>query len=199
MIKNLQILIILLLPLNLFPQDTLINLGIYEVLYSYEHQSPIWVKYSLVNGGGDCNRSKFSFIKFKGTASNEDYIGSGFDKGHLVPAEDFAYDCNLERKTFYFYNVSAQYPNMNRGIWKTYEERIRKISQKEKIDIICGCFYSDQKIENSQISIPTSCWKIVKSQTNETLISIIVTNNKESNSIKKVPPSNILNKLSTKP
>ena len=175
--------------------DTLIDNGIYEVYYSYSYKSPIWVKYSLSNGGGDCNRSKFNFIKFNRTASNEDFIGSGFDKGHLVPAEDFAYDCNLEKKTFYFYNVVAQYPNMNRGIWKSYEEKVRDLSKKEPIDISCGCFYSNDKIENTDVSIPTSCWKIAKSKNGKVLISIIVTNNPNKNSIKKVPISQIDSKL----
>lgn len=194
MVRILIVLFLVISNVVLSQQDTIIKNGLYETKYSFSHKSPIWVKYELYKGGGDCNRSKFNFIELKWTATNKDYVGSGFDKGHLVPAEDFAYDCDLERKTFYFYNVVAQYPNSNRGIWSSYERKVRSLSQSEKIFVQCGCFYGDEKI-NNDISIPTSCWKIVKSSSGKVLISVVITNDKEINSVKKVPYLDLIKRI----
>lgn len=194
MINKFLFLVLFIFPISLISQEVIIKNGLYETKYSYYHKSPIWVKYELYKGGGDCNRSKFSFIESKGTADNDDFVGSGFDKGHLVPAEDFAYDCDLEKKTFYMYNVVAQYPNSNRGIWSSYERRVRKLSQSERLMIQCGCFYGSDKVNNS-ISIPTSCWKIVKSTNGKVIISVLITNDKEINSVKKIPYQELIKRI----
>lgn len=188
------IFILILIPISLFSQkDTLVNNSLYESLYSYTNKSPIWVRYTLYKGGGDCNRSQFNFKSMRGSASNKDYVASGFDKGHLVPAEDFSYNCDLVEKTFYFYNVVAQYPNMNRGTWKSYESKVRNLSQTDSLSITCGCVYGADKIPTTSVSIPSRCWKVVKSlKTNEILICVIFTNNKEKNSVKKVKLDQIL-------
>ncbi len=188
------LILLLLIPTYILSQEVIIKNGLYETKYSYDHKSPIWVKYELYKGGGDCNRSKFKLIELKGPADNDDFVGSGFDKGHLVPAEDFAYDCELEKKTFYMYNVVAQYPNSNRGVWSSYEKKVRKLSQYQRISIQCGCFYGANKINNS-ISIPTSCWKIVRSMDGKVLISVLITNDKEINSVKKVPYQDLIKRI----
>jgi endonuclease G len=103
--------------------------------------------------------------------------------GHLANAEDFANNCILDEKTFRMYNCLPQYPNLNRGSWKKWEGRIRNLSQTDSLLIICGGTFTNRKIkENSKISVPDNCWKIVKSlTTNDILYILWFTNEKKSN------------------
>lgn len=122
------------------------------------------MSYTLYKGGGDCDRSKFRFsndIDSAMTATDRDYAGSGYDKGHLANAEDFAFDCVSDEMTFRYYNCLPQTPNLNRGLWKRNENDIRKWSQNEKLYIICGGYFRGQKI--GEAAVPSHCWKVVQS------------------------------------
>jgi endonuclease G len=170
----------LILSFNVFSQvkvDTIIKTKILESHFSYQYRNPIFVKYKLYKGGGDCNRSQFHFKtgKIKNSATSEDYSHSGYDIGHLAPAEDFAYDCKLDSLTFFFYNAVPQTPNLNRGVWKTYEEKIRDLSQRDSLLVICGGVYDSnyQTLKNGNVVIPKYCWKIVKSLSTGKIIYIL--------------------------
>lgn len=165
--------------------DTVIDCGFYKSYFNYKFSQPLYVSYKLYKGGGDCLRDKFRFkndtqIKM---ASPSDYEKSGFEMGHLANSEDFAYDCPMDEKTFRMYNCLPQYPNLNRGSWKKWETRIRKLSQTDSLLIICGGTFSDRKIkENSKISVPDYCWKLVKSLTTKEILYVLwFTNEKKSN------------------
>ena len=113
---------------------------------------------------GDCNREKFSFKNDDDRlqcATDDDYKGSSYDKGHLANAEDFAFDCVKDELTFRYYNCLPQTANLNRGVWKEKETLIRKWSQTDKLYIICGGFFANAKIGN--IAVPSYCWKVVQS------------------------------------
>jgi endonuclease G len=57
--------------------------------------------------------------------SNADFEGSGYDRGHLAPAEDLSYSRNTMSESFYYSNMSPQVPAFNRGVWKRLEELVR--------------------------------------------------------------------------
>ncbi len=63
-----------------------------------------------------------SLIK-TGTATVEDYKGSGYDRGHLAPAADMAWSALSMSESFYFSNMSPQDPSFNRGIWKKWKHK----------------------------------------------------------------------------
>ena len=131
-----------LLILSLFTQsvfsqvcDTILKNDVYNSYISYDLKMVIQVNYTLYKGGGDCDRKRFRFKK--GTkidiSSNKQYTKSGYDRGHLANAKDFAYDCEKDEKTFRYYNCLPQTPNLNRGIWKVWETKIRKESQTDSL------------------------------------------------------------------
>lgn len=60
-----------------------------------------------------------------GSATGADYEGSGYDRGHLAPAEDMAWSAGTMKESFYYSNMSPQVPNFNRGVWKRLEELLR--------------------------------------------------------------------------
>lgn len=155
---------------TLFPQIK-IDKGIYKANFNNTFREPTYVSYFLYKGGGDCNRNKFKFINDEPAlkcAEDEDYAGSIYDKGHLANAEDFAFDCVKDELTFRYYNCLPQTANLNRGIWKTVETKVRKWSQSEKLYIICGGFFGSKKV--GKISVPSYCWKIVQSVTTKKVL-----------------------------
>jgi endonuclease G, mitochondrial len=60
-----------------------------------------------------------------GTATDADYEGSGYDRGHLAPAADMGWSARAMDESFYYSNMSPQTPSFNRGIWKKLEEQVR--------------------------------------------------------------------------
>ena len=144
--------------------DTIIKNEIYKSYFDIDIKQPLQLSYVLHKGGGDCNRSKFRFINDTKipTATIKEYAKSGFDMGHLANAEDFAFDCRKDELTFRFYNCLPQYPNLNRGIWKKWESKIREESQTDSLLIICGATFSNKKTSTNLV-VPDFCYKIVKS------------------------------------
>jgi endonuclease G len=181
--KNLLSLLLLLFTLSMGAQvkvDTIINKGIYKSYYSYALKEPLYVTYLLSKGGGDCDRKAmhFSFKKCDiATASDDDYAGSPYDKGHLANAEDFAADCDKVAQTFCYYNCMPQTVKLNRGIWKSWETKIRKLSQTQSVFVVTGGIYGTQTMGPNHIAIPTYCYKIVlNAQTKELLYCLLFPN-----------------------
>jgi len=142
----------------------IVDKGIYKANFSNTLHESKFVSYYLYQGGGNCDRQAFKFKNDDArlqTATDDDYKGKPYDKGHLANAEDFAFDCTKDELTFRYYNCLPQTPNLNRGVWKKNETLVRKWSQKEKLYIICGGFFGNNKIGN--IAVPSYCWKVVQS------------------------------------
>lgn len=81
-----------------------------------------------------------------------DYQSSGYDRGHLVASAN-QNEVNIQNsETFLLSNMSPQFPQFNRGIWRKLEHAIRKLDQKEDIwetYVICGpIFYFDKPVES---------------------------------------------------
>jgi endonuclease G, mitochondrial len=142
----------------------IINKGVYKANFSNTLHQPRYVSYMLYKGGGDCDRDSFSFKNDNDqalTVTDKDYAGSGYDKGHLANAEDFAFDCTKDELTFRYYNCLPQTANLNRGLWKRNETDVRKWSQKEKLYVICDGYFTNKRM--GVTSVPSYCWKIVQS------------------------------------
>ena len=101
----------------------------YTVAFQTHWHQPRWVAYQLTRaevGGGEPRRKFTPDPAIASmTALDAYYKNSGFDRGHLAPAADMAFDTEAMKQSFYFSNVSPQVPSFNRGIWKQLEERVR--------------------------------------------------------------------------
>ena len=164
--------------------DYVIDMHYYKAYYSKTIKASSFVIYKLYQGGGDVNRASYSFKGYK-DLPYFNYTKSGYDRGHLVPAEDFA-NTNLRLKsTFYYINCVPQTPNLNRGIWKRDETQVRKISQSDSLLIICGgCDYP--RTGNGNIRyVPKNCFKIVYDlKTKKCIYSILFSNDGTSSTAK---------------
>lgn len=104
----------------------------YALGYSEEMEQAVWVSYHLTANqllGGRVSRSddfREDPAVATGSAVLQDYKGSGFDRGHLAPAADMAWNSTVMSESFYLSNMSPQEPGFNRGIWKSLEEWVRE-------------------------------------------------------------------------
>lgn len=124
-------------------------------------KQPRVVVYSLYKGGGSCKRYGFFFKNDKDnikTTTLSDYSKSGFDRGHLANAEDFAFDCVLEEYTFRYYNCIPQTRILNRGVWREKEITVRELSQTDTIRIVC---FARKFRKYGTLYVPLICGKIV--------------------------------------
>jgi len=171
--------------------DHVIKKSNYISYFEMDYLGPTVVVYTLLNGGGDCSRDKFDFKndrKSIRTAADMDYYKSGWDRGHLVPAEDFAYDCKLIEQTFRYYNCVPQHPKLNRGSWKKVEGEIRDISRNRKVVVICVNIFGTNYLSGSRVGIPKECIKLVWDfNTGKPIAGWVFTNNSSARVVKKSP------------
>lgn len=59
------------------------------------------------------------------TATHDDYLNSGFHRGHLCPAADRSATVDMMRSTFTMSNIAPQLPQVNTGTWKRTENFCR--------------------------------------------------------------------------
>lgn len=93
----------------------------------------------------------------------DDYAGSGFDRGHLAPAADMAYDAQAMSESFLMTNMTPQHPSLNRGRWKTLETAVRGWAvEKEALCVVAGPVLTPGLDElASGIVVPEWFYKVV--------------------------------------
>lgn len=117
------------------------------------------VTYTLYQGGGNASRTNDHFKGDQFTLHDKDYKGSGYDRGHLVPAEDFAYSDSLQEITFSYYNCVPQHPKLNRGKWKKLEARIRKLSKQDSVIVVSYLEFEKHRVQ--PLNVPKVCYKVI--------------------------------------
>lgn len=164
--------------------DTIIDRGIYKSYFNRKIKQPIAVVYKLYHGGGEASRNNDHFVNdsLVSTLKNKDYAKSGYDKGHLAPAEDFAYSDSLQAITFRYYNCVPQTPKLNRGKWKKYEAEARHLSQNDTVTIVCYNYFKTGSA--NRLTIPAICYKAVFDKTGNLLFKIGIENNLTCNTVK---------------
>lgn len=189
---------ILTLGTNAQQVDTIINTGIYKSYFSYLIKQPLYVTYALYKGGGNCDRRAegFSFRQCDvETASDDDYTNFGYDKGHLANAGDFAFDCSKEAITFCYYNCLPQTRRLNRGVWKSWEAKIRQLSQKTKLFVIAGGIFRRKTMGERRVGVPDFCYKIVLNSRSKKILFCLLFPNDDSRKVKSVSLETLKAKL----
>jgi endonuclease G len=91
----------------------------------------------------------------------KDYQKSGYDKGHLTPAEDMSYSNESMNDCFYITNITPQVPSFNRGVWKSLESKIRNWTlQYDSLVVITGTIDVES---NKNLNVPKKMYKIIYS------------------------------------
>lgn len=90
------------------------------------------------------------------------YDATGYDRGHMVAAEDSATDAQMY-DTFFLTNVVPQDPTLNRGEWKRIEAKVRDVAVKSSSTtwIVTIPIYGDNlEYMAGKIPVPTGMWKM---------------------------------------
>jgi endonuclease G len=97
----------------------------------------------------------------KETNIGNDYINSGYDRGHLMPAKSNQCQTpSVQDECFYYSNMAAQTHRLNAGDWKSLETLTREWAVKQdSIRIWAGNVGEIKKI--GSVSVPKQCWKVV--------------------------------------
>jgi endonuclease G len=171
--------------------------GVFSLGYDELHEVPAWTHYMLTPEAAndyetDIPRSgSFSEDPRCETKSAKpsDYTHSGFDRGHMVPAEDMDNSELGMKQSFYMSNVAPQYPSFNRGIWKKLETHVRNIGKRDTIYVYTGVVVpANRKFtirdtvdgkgnpvkRETYVSIPTHFWKVVYSPRHNTYTAWVI-------------------------
>lgn len=163
-----RVLLLLLLTVSAAGQDTTaLYHKAYTTVYSRTKHYPVRVEWWVTKNSLICdNKVKRSdkFIPDPKLAAETDlqnsYTGQGFDRGHNFPAADAVCDQIASTESFYFSNMTAQYPALNRGDWKALEQYTRELALKnDSVKVWCGSVGEIKKI--GIVSVPKQCWKVV--------------------------------------
>jgi len=141
----------------------------YTLLYDETHEQSSWVAYELTNA--ETNKIYDRTDKFipdpkvkEGTATDKDYAGSGYDRGHLAPASDMGWSATAMTESFYYSNMSPQTPSFNRGVWKRLEELVRTWAiENNSIYIVTGpvLLAGLNTIGSNKVSVPNYFYKVI--------------------------------------
>ncbi len=142
----------------------------FSLLYDEEHEQPVWVAYHLTQEelyGTDKRKDNFRSDPTIPTesASLADYRGSGYDRGHLIPAADLSWSEEAMSDSFYMSNMSPQAPQFNRGIWSTLEATVRNFADTEgEVYVVTGPILTDgpyETIGQNEVSVPKHYYKVI--------------------------------------
>jgi endonuclease G len=136
--------------------------------YSKSKKYPIMVEWWETKAKVACEKPLPRVDRFKPdpllpteTDLELDYLKSGFDRGHLMPAR--SNQCQtpqVQNECFYFSNMAAQYHRLNAGDWKSLETLTRDIASREdSVHIWAGNLGELKRI--GKVAVPKQCWKVV--------------------------------------
>jgi endonuclease G, mitochondrial len=151
------------------PNDHIVTHTGYSLLYDESHEQADWVAYELTKE--ETVKLYDRTDKFipdplvaTGSADNDDYTGSGYDRGHLAPAADMGWSSAAMAESFYYSNMSPQLPGFNRGIWKKLEELVRSWAvEYGDIFIVTGPVLTSglPSIGPDKVSVPKYYYKVI--------------------------------------
>ncbi|XP_071801761.1 endonuclease G, mitochondrial-like [Asterias amurensis] len=117
-------------------------------------------------------------------STNEDYRGSGYDRGHMAAAANHRRSDGVMQQTFLLSNVSPQIgEGFNRGIWNELEKYVRTLTKKyAKVYVCTGPLYLPYKeqqrtfvkyeVIGNSVAVPTHFFKIIVGETSTQLFDL---------------------------
>lgn len=141
----------------------------YSTYYSNTEKIPLFSAELLLpeNLNGK-NARNDNFQEDPGLSKNlqvdeKDLVSSGFDRGHLAPAEDMRTNSVALEQSFYMSNIVPQNPYMNRGAWKSLETYTRKVAMAYGHAYVITGTITDKSSYNlpSGAIVPTYLYKII--------------------------------------
>ena len=155
------------LPAITEKDDVVEHLG-YVASLNHDRLIPNWVAYELTREelkGNEKRDTPFQWDPdIKGRqAWREDYSGSGWDKGHMVPRSDLKWSAKAYSESFYFSNICPQNHEFKSGSWMTTENMAKRLAnQYGSVYIVCGPLVFDNHfgtIGQHKVTVPDAFFK----------------------------------------
>lgn len=148
--------------------DTLVRYEAFDVHFNSERSIANCALYELVNnelyGTVERGNEFMADPGVKGCPLPEDYAGSGFDRGHLVPAGDLKWNGTAMRQSFLMTNVGPMHKALNEGGWAKLEEKVREWTARDSaLLVFTGPVVSDSDttLLNGQVKMPSAYYKVI--------------------------------------
>jgi len=151
------------------PSQTLERTG-YVASYNKETLCPNWVAWHLTaeHADGSLPRDNAFYEDMDvpaPRATNEDYRGSGWSRGHMCPAGDNKWDEQAMDESFLLTNVCPQDRSLNSGVWNRIEMNCRQWAKKYgDVYIVCGPVLLNREHETigkNKVVVPEAFFKVV--------------------------------------
>lgn len=169
--KILILAIFTIVSLTLNSQDTIrLKHTNYTSVFSKSKHYPILVEWWVTKVKVNCSKPLTRKDNFKPdpllpkeTDLINDYKGSGYDRGHMMPAADnLCQTPEVQDECFYFSNMTPQPHTLNAGVWKTLETQTRLLAiEHDSIHVWCGAVGSIKTFGTKPVSVPSTCWKVI--------------------------------------
>ncbi len=145
----------------------LTNIG-YSVGYDDSIPSARWSSYRVFPYEDVHLKRPSSFYVDNRTSakvSTDEYVRSGYDRGHLTPnyAISVCYGAEAQKETFFLSNIVPQLHALNAGLWKDIEQRIvkRYVQRYGEVWVQVGPVYSAQPRMIGRIPVPDQFWMVI--------------------------------------
>ena len=169
--KQLMVAMLLLLSVAVYSQDTVrIKHTNYTTVFSVSKHYPVLVEWWATKAKVGCPNPlprKDAFQPdpqlVEDTDIKGDYVGSGFDRGHMSPAADNqCQTADVQTECFYMSNMAAQYHSLNAGDWKSLETLTRNLAiQKDSVHVWAGNIGILKRFGPHGVAAPRQCWKVI--------------------------------------
>ncbi|MEI6408467.1 MAG: DNA/RNA non-specific endonuclease [Bacteroidota bacterium] len=166
--------------------DAIVRHQYFVLNYSEDDEQAQWVAYVLTrehlneNWADRPNSFRPDPEVHTESATPRDYSSSGYDKGHLCPAADMAFDATAIDETFFMSNMSPQVPAFNVGIWRELEELTRDWARRfKRLYVVTGPVLTRPglgQIGFSKVTVPSAFYKVLLAPDSEKAIAFILPN-----------------------
>jgi endonuclease G, mitochondrial len=146
----------------------------FQLCHSYDLKVPLWVGYKLTKADlkPKSEKAERPAIKFKQDtqlkhpgATDDDYIGSGYSRGHMAPADDFSRSETAIKSTFILSNVVPQFQQVNGGKWAQLELMVRNLVRDTGTAyVFTGPIFENDDVEtigDGEVGVPTETFKVL--------------------------------------
>jgi len=175
-------------PEEIFPASSgeVVQHTWFALSYAEDHEQAEWVAYELTRERLDKNWAERpntfrpdQKVRTE-SATPRDYNSSGYDKGHLCPAADMAFDAAAIDETFFMSNMSPQVPAFNMGIWRELEELTRDWARRfNHLYVVTGPILTQPgqgQIGFSKVTVPAAYYKVLLAPEQQRAIAFMLPN-----------------------
>lgn len=141
----------------------------FDVYFSPQWHVPACVAYELTaaEARGTVPRTDqwLADERASGCPQPDEYSGSGYDRGHMVPAADLKWSHDAMRESFYMTNICPQNHELNGGAWSVLEDKVRQWARSYgRVIVFTGPIVlpaDTLTIGSSHVRVPSAFYKIV--------------------------------------